>query len=206
MLHLSLCSSALSLPFFIYCTFLIKQVAFYSNVEIYLKIWQPGLTFKWNEWPRTNSGPFPLILSLINSCSGSDAPSLFSQLPLVGMKRGLSLPFLANSFSSSHSGPLSVCMWGKTWGLLPREGCMFPVIKALPVVDGAANWLLTYVSVKICSPCFFSLCYWLSSWELLKSFLNNERKVGHDLIYLAVSLTVVLIDRLLQIWNLLSFL
>ena len=27
---------------------------------------------------------------------------------------------------------------------------MFPVIKALPVVDGAANWLLTYVSVKIC--------------------------------------------------------
>ena len=92
------------------------------------------------------------------------------------------------------------------WGLLPREGCTFPVIRALPVVDGAANWLLISVSVEICSPCFFSLCYWLSSWDLLKSFLNNERKVGHDLIYLAVSLTIVLIDRLPQIWNLLSFL
>ena len=152
--------------------------------------------------------PHP-ILSLLNSCSGSDTPSLFSQLPLIGMNSREAAVCLSQ-LVLSHLRTLGLCLsaCGERRGVcsLGKAAHFLWLGPCQLYVDGAANWLLISVSMKICSSCFYSLCHWLSSWELLKSFLNNERKVGHDLIYLAVSLTVVLIDRLPQIWNLLSFL
>jgi hypothetical protein len=53
----------------------------------------------------------------------------------------------------------------------------------------------------------FSRCFFppLLAFKLgvLQEILSHLRMVGYHLIYLAVFLTVVLIDRLLQTWNLL---